>query len=98
MASCLREFFLEDFPDGEDLATRPLETTEEHSISIEHPREAAVREHDIPSRAPAGFFGVLGLLGLLRVEVTLSCVPLLTCSWRILACFLTGRRRFSMVS
>jgi hypothetical protein len=54
--------------------------------------------HSIPSRAPVAFFGVLGLVGLLRVEVTLSCVPLLTCSWRSLACFLTGRRRFSMVS
>lgn len=27
-ASCLRAFFLEDFPDGVDLETRPLETTE----------------------------------------------------------------------
>ena len=29
MASCLRAFFLEDFPDGVVLVTRPLETTTE---------------------------------------------------------------------
>lgn len=68
------------------------------SISTKHTTNILSWMHHIPSRAPAAFLGVLGLLGLLRVEVTLSCVPLLTCSWRILACFLTGRSLFSMVS
>jgi hypothetical protein len=52
----------------------------------------------LPSKEVAVFLGVFGLVGLLRVETTLSWVPLLTASFISLACFLTGRRRFSMVS
>jgi hypothetical protein len=71
IASSLRASFFGVFLDGVLLVMRPSETASQDALAQQQSRRMEEIRYS-PSKEVAAFLGVFGLVGLLRVETTLS--------------------------